>query len=328
MAQVLREAIARPLDPWVKTVTRDAIRHFAWAIGDDNPLWIEPDHAKESCWGGLIAPACLLYAVDETTVAPGLDGRRRHYRSVKWTWFDAITDGTNLNVQATLTGERENAESGVVDQHGRVEFLTDAGQLIAVAETVCSRVTEPLTPIEDRPELRYTAVEIDVIEQGILAETRRGTTRRYWEDTAVGDDLGTVLKGPLSIMDVVAWCAGTQGVATDADGLSDGGLHAETATGPQQVAWMAHLLTNWMGDDAFLHSLNINVISNPPLGSTTSISGHVTEVNLDAGTPTAEVTITATNQSGEVTAHGSATIAQPSHESGPVVLPMGSKRPL
>jgi acyl dehydratase len=328
MAQVLSEAIARSREPWVKTVTRDAIRHFAWAIGDDNPLWTEPDHAKESCWGGLIAPPCLLYAVDETTVAPGLDDQRRHYRRVKWTWFDVVSDGTDLDVQATLTGEHENVESGVVDQHGRVEFLTANGQLIAVAETICSRLTEPLTPIEDRPELRYTANEIDAIEQGILDETRRGATTRYWEDTAVGDDLGTILKGPLSIMDVVAWCAGTQGVATDADGFSDGGLHAETATGPQQVAWIAHLLTDWMGDDAFLHGLDINVISNPPLGSTTSISGHVTKLNIDAVTATAEVTVTAVDQSGEVTAHGSATIAQPSRERGPVVLPMGSSRPL
>ena len=28
---------------WIETTTKDAIKHFAWGIGDDNPLWLDPN---------------------------------------------------------------------------------------------------------------------------------------------------------------------------------------------------------------------------------------------------------------------------------------------
>jgi len=44
----------------------DTISHFAFGIGDDNPLWHDPDYGKTTRWRGQISPP--LYA---TTV--GLD---------------------------------------------------------------------------------------------------------------------------------------------------------------------------------------------------------------------------------------------------------------
>jgi len=31
--------------------TRDAIRHYAHGIGDDNPLWCDPSYARQSRYG-------------------------------------------------------------------------------------------------------------------------------------------------------------------------------------------------------------------------------------------------------------------------------------
>ena len=41
---------------WISEATRDAIRHFAEGVGDDNPLYLDPSHAAASPYGGLIAP--------------------------------------------------------------------------------------------------------------------------------------------------------------------------------------------------------------------------------------------------------------------------------
>ncbi len=45
----LRQRIDVPIDdtlePWSHEATRDAIRHYAHGIGDDNPLWCDPDYA-------------------------------------------------------------------------------------------------------------------------------------------------------------------------------------------------------------------------------------------------------------------------------------------
>ena len=55
--------------PWVRDVTRDAVRHFAWGIGDNNPLWLQPEYARESPYQDLLAPPSFLYALHETKVA-------------------------------------------------------------------------------------------------------------------------------------------------------------------------------------------------------------------------------------------------------------------
>ena len=48
----LRKLVGVPiedsLEPWCYEATRDNIRHWAHGIGDDNPLWCEPDIRGES----------------------------------------------------------------------------------------------------------------------------------------------------------------------------------------------------------------------------------------------------------------------------------------
>ena len=41
---------------WITEASRDAIRHFAEGVGDDNPLYLDPAYAAASPYGGLIAP--------------------------------------------------------------------------------------------------------------------------------------------------------------------------------------------------------------------------------------------------------------------------------
>ncbi len=321
MSQLSQDhTVRRSRRPWVSAATRDAIRHFAWGIGDDNPLWSDLDYAAKSCWGGLIAPPCFLYGVDETTVAIGHPDRRRVYRAVDWSFFDVVRVGDELEASAWLTGETES--NGEVEQLGRVEFRIASGGLVARAETRCLRPAGQAIAVEDRPELRYSGEELEAIECTILSAERRGNASRLWEDTAAGDELGPLVKGPLSIMDVVAWCAATSGVVDDDVGQSEGGLHAQSATGPEQVAWMAQAVTDWMGDDAFLHRLRIEVEECPPLGATTTIAGRVIAVERTDGRPTASIELSATNQSRGVSAHGTAVVLQPSTEHGPVQLPV------
>ena len=38
--------IENTVEPWNYEATRDAIRHYAHGIGDDNPLWCDPAYAK------------------------------------------------------------------------------------------------------------------------------------------------------------------------------------------------------------------------------------------------------------------------------------------
>lgn len=305
---------------WVTAVTADAVRHFAWGVGDDNPLWRDPTHAGASLWGGLIAPSCLLYAVHETTVAPGREPERRIYKAVDWVWHDVIHSGASLEASAFAVSETEG--SAGVEQIGRVDYTAD-GHPVASARTTCLRTSAVALASSERPEVRYSGEQLADLEATIMAEHRTGADQIAWEDVAVGTQLGPLLKGPLSIMDVVAWCAATQGVAQPGDGYSEGGLHAETATGPQQVAWIAQLLSDWIGDAGFLHRLRVYIGSNPGLGTTTAVTAMVTGKTQVDGVSLVGLDIAATDQGGAQSATGTAQVVLPSNEYGPVVTPIG-----
>ncbi len=50
--------------PWRTEVTRDAIYHLAYAIGDLSPLYLDEEYAKKTRWGTLIAPPIIVQSMD------------------------------------------------------------------------------------------------------------------------------------------------------------------------------------------------------------------------------------------------------------------------
>ena len=54
--------IENTLEPWCHEATRDNIRHYAHGIGDDNPLWCDPNYAKETDFGDVVALPSFLFS--------------------------------------------------------------------------------------------------------------------------------------------------------------------------------------------------------------------------------------------------------------------------
>ena len=193
----------------------------------------------------------------------------------------------------------------------------------------------------------YTAEELEAIDQQVLAEKARGGQTRYYEDTNIGDELEPVVRGPLSLQDVSAFLVGTG--RSSAHGVllrealrhpdhffrnpeSGGGLEytgighlrdsvAEAVGvpgaydyGPQRVSWMGTLVTNWMGDDAFLKRLRVECRRFNVYGDTQWCKGRVIGKRIHDGAPLVDLEIWAENQRGEVTAPGQATVMLPSRD--------------
>ena len=53
--------ITDTIEPWNYEATRDAIRHYAHGIGDDNPLWTDPAYAEKTRYGSLVALPSFLF---------------------------------------------------------------------------------------------------------------------------------------------------------------------------------------------------------------------------------------------------------------------------
>ncbi len=84
--------------------------------------------------------------------------------------------------------------------------------------------------------------------------------------------------------------------------------------GPQRCAWLCTLVTNWMGDAAFLRRLRCEVRRFNMLGDTTWCRGRVVRKYVKDGHALVDLEIRGENQRGEVTAPGLATVVLPSRD--------------
>ena len=367
-AALIGQPLRRSRLQWIETATRDAIRHFAWGVGDDNPLWLDEDYAAGSPAGGIVAPPCILYAVDMTIVAPKLSGVQWIYAGTEFTWFDRIRLDTRFEVEARLV--RQEMKSGRrfarwVLQTGEVDYRDGSdGRIVAKAVGRVARTprgeqlkAEQGGETASAAAHRYTPEELDGIEREVLAEQRRGAELLFWEDVSVGDTVPPVVKGPLTITDIVAWYSATQGAmpyggahgdavryrrrhddyhinpetgAKDAAGRGhleaatgrDVGMGGAYDVGPQRIAWAQHMLTNWIGDHGFLHRLDVSVRRPNLVGDTIWWRGTVTGRREAGSAMLVDLDVEARNQADIVSAFGTATVALPSRQKGPVPLPL------
>jgi acyl dehydratase len=92
--------------------------------------------------------------------------------------------------------------------------------------------------------------------------------------------------------------------------------------GRMRETWLVHLCTDWMGDDAWLWKLDCEFRLFNYVGDTQWLRGTVARKYLAAGRrPAVDLDIACTNQRGEVTTPGHATVLLPSHGHGEVRLP-------
>ena len=367
-AALIGEPLRRSRMQWIETATRDAIRHFAWGVGDDNPLWHDAAYASAAAPGTVLAPPCMLYAVDSTIVAPKLPGVQWIYAGTEWTWFDHLRLDDSFRVEAMMTGQE--AKSGRrfaqwVLQSGEIRYFNQHDRLLATAIGRCARTPRQehhksgrgRVPPQGEPVHHYEPAELAEIERQVLAEPRRGAEPLYWEDVEAGEALPPVVKGPLTTTDILAWYSATQGAlhyggahgdavryrqrhadyhinaATGAkDSAGRGHLEASTGhdvgmggaydIGPQRIAWAQHMLTNWIGDHGFLHKLAVSVRAPNLVGNTVWWHGTVQGKRQVAGVQLVDIKLEAINQRHEVSAFGTAVVALPAREFGPVPLPL------
>ncbi|HET6949975.1 MAG TPA: MaoC family dehydratase N-terminal domain-containing protein [Acidimicrobiales bacterium] len=368
-----------PRPPHYAVISTDVFRHVAEAHGDDNPLWCDPAYGAGTRWEGPIAPPALvggdtLVGEDEVTSVAGehralmkgdpLRGVHAFYSASAREWWAPLRPGHRVTRRNALVGvldkASEFAERAVHEWTAQV-FRVAGGPLLSAqyrlmirTERSKARARDAYGDIEPAP---YTDEQIAAIEAQYAAERPRGAEPRWWEDVAEGDAVGPMVKGPLTVTDIVCWHVGMgmglYGVAPlrlgaanrrriprffhrDAQNVPDvmqrvhwdpefarrAGNPTTFDYGRMRETWLIHLCTDWMGDDAWLWRLDCEFRRFNYVGDTQWLSGTVTRRYLaDGGRPAVDVDLVAENQRGEVTTPGHATILLPSREHGPVRLP-------
>jgi len=232
----LRERIGvkidNTLEPWCHEATRDNIRHYAHGIGDDNPLWCDPEYAAKTRWGGIVALPSFLFATSRIVsgYVGGLPGVHAMWAGADWTWHLPVRRNDEITTEAWLKDliEHETRFAGrAIQQIYHVEFKNQKGELVAEADSWCFRTDRDqarngpkYADVKDRPPKRYTEEELAAIFDLYANEEVRGATPRYWEDVRVGDKLPTLVKGPMTITGFIAFAQGWGGLYIRANKLN------------------------------------------------------------------------------------------------------------
>jgi acyl dehydratase len=213
---------------WNEVASRDGIRHYAYGLGDDNPLWCDPDYAATTRWGGVVAPPGFLEGAGLTpkvTTPPEIKARGKGALSgVHMFWagdhirfFSPVREGDRIWVRRFYVdiNEKEQSRFGgrsAVSVRRRV-YWNDAGDLIAIwdADFVhTERAAAAKLNTRDKPleQHHYTDAELDEVDRHYALESVRGAEKRYAEDVVLGEELTARFRGPLVTGDVIAWLQG------------------------------------------------------------------------------------------------------------------------
>jgi acyl dehydratase len=368
-----------PAPPHYRRPNEDAFRHVANSYGDDNPLWCDPDYAAASRWKSPIAPPPLiggdsLIGEDRLTEAEiagqrelrgdPLRGVHAFYAASEREWWAPLPPDRRVLRRTALVGVLDKPSefgSRGIQEWTAQAFQTAEGTLLGAQYRMMFRTERE----KARERKKYDEIEAAVwdepaiagLEAGYAAEKPRGALPRWWEDVTEGDKVGPLVKGPLTVTDMVCWHVGMgmgmynvaplrlgyqnrqriprfyhrdelgvpdamQRVHWDPAFARKSGNPTTYDYGRMREAWLIHACTDWMGDDAWLWRLRVEFRQFNYVGDVQWAEGEVVRKYLaDGDRPAVDLELRTRNQRDVVTSPATATVLLPSRRHGPVRLP-------
>lgn len=351
---------------YIQTATTDNIRNFAHGTGDDNPLFCDPEYARGTRWGSVIAPGMMVGQINAPMLgdAPGDDIkalRKSLWKGVHvfvsgstWDWYRPVFPGDTIySYNGDETSEVKTSEfSGrsvitvrkdvKINQRGEVVAVYRILRVLTERKTAAKKgkysALEPAT---------YTDEDIAKVDEVYAAEMVRGAETRSFDDVQVGDSLGKMAKGPLTVTDVIVYHAGGYGFVPYAPtvgrlahknrkripafyvkneyGVPDVAqrLHWDPVWaqaignpmaydyGVMRESYLWHYLNDWAGDDGIITHVHDEIRKFNYMGDVQTITGEVTGKREEGGQNLVDVKVIFTNQRGDETVRATATIALP-----------------
>ena len=350
-----------------KQASEDGILHFAHGIGDSNPLFTDSEYANKTKYKSIIAPGAYLYCINWVVMGYGGPGVHGWYGGGEWEWYRPIFAGDEFKTvnclrelvakQGKMGGGRTWIDYGdVIYVNQKGEVVAKEHQHIVLGERTGAGKAKKYREI---PKPNYTEEDWIKILDLYDKEEVRGSEPRYWEDVNVGDKVGPMIKGPLSVRDEIAWLMGAGSPyirahkrqyeyearhphtleyveTSEADTPGDVpelvhflspfaqtiGIERIYDYGNQRMSWLCNLFTNWMGDDGFLWKMSGDLRIFNLAGDITTFEGKVVKKYVEDGKYCVDIEAGAKNQRDEwsIPLHMS-TVILPTREKGPVVYP-------
>jgi len=138
-----RKMIGRESEPHTLEIERGAIRRFAEAIGDSNPIFNDEKRARHTRLGGMIAPPtfCRSLGGGFFTVPLNMETWRGLDGGSEWEYFEPIRAGDRITVVARLAELRESQGrlGPMVFIVAETRYTNQFGQLCVIQRTTTIR---------------------------------------------------------------------------------------------------------------------------------------------------------------------------------------------
>ena len=343
--------------------TQDSIKQFVNAIGDLNPLYRDEEYAKKTRYGKLVAPPSFLRVVGGGGTGLGLRGVLAFHSGTQWVFHKPIYPDDRFSCEIEFIDLLEKGGKFAprwLQEVFETNYTNQKGQVVAtaymtIARTERSRVSTRTKGEGKRVEREHphpwTEEERVQIEDEMIvsSENIRGSEPRYWEDVAEDEELPQLVKGPLRLVDMVAWfgatevllgCASALKLFRKVPGLAL--LHpdsnareyiefvhcnrgaAEFAGFPNAYDWggqrhhfLMQQLTNWGGNDGWLKKCSAQYRGFVFISDVLRFNSKVVEKYVDEdGECCVDILTECLTQLAENVMPGRSTIALPSREKG------------
>lgn len=344
------------------TACFDQIRKFAYGIGDTNPLYVDETYAKSTRYEALVASPAWVASVFPHWVLQGLAGVHADHSASDWEFYKPIYVNDKIAPKCYFAGydvKTSKFAGKTAFEYQRFEYWNQRDELVSAGYNLLVRYErQTARGKSDEGTGKYdyitmphpwTDEELEKVDEDVLAEEIRGANIRYWEDVKVGDELQPVVKGPLGLLDMIAYTAGASPVLLAAHGTqlrnykkhpawafrdpvnkswepvygvhylnsaakAVGALWAYDA-GIQRHSWLVNLLTNWISDAGWLKCCNAQYRAFVYLSDAVWFTGKVTKKYVDDnGEYCVDIDTKGTNQRKEDCIIGNATVILPSKE--------------
>jgi acyl dehydratase len=350
LVEALRERIGQKheLQQVNRLVTSDTLGRYALGIGDDNPLFLDPDYAATTPFARVIAPPTFL-ATSYKSKPQGMRGVHALFAGLTIEYERPACEGDRLTTITHLDSleEKIGNYSGKSYIQKNVATHSNGDELVATMTSYSFRTLRDSAKDKGKYQAltrkRYTPGEIVDIQQKYLEEVkiRKGSHRLNLDEVKVGDELPSLIKGPLSVADVITWLNGVgtgvfikssrqwfeylhrhpkasmldeygvpdapESVHWDANIAEKIGMPGWYDYGWQRCAWLGHVVTDWIGDHAWVKRIELQLRAPNYAGDLTTVSGKVVSVDRAANTLTVEME--AIDHRGRLTAKGNALVS-------------------
>jgi amino acid adenylation domain-containing protein len=346
----LNESQIRERAQWNTMVTADAIHHMALGISDDNPLWLDVDCARENHVGKRIAPPSFLCSVLYPVLHGSLSSTPLSSLIVElgFKWDEPIVEGDSLTGTARQIDAIESRDKNGIPLaliSSEVEYRNGQNILVGRASAMIARAVQMGDHLRlARDIYEYDPDELLVIGEAQRKESRRGNCSFERNELSPGDEIPTLVRGPLSIGDMIGWLSATgPAYRPGSPGYRDTlvaphsaiphpltgwpthkaqhhedhllaslrGMPAPFDHGVMRFAWITPLITNWMGNDGWLQRLNVRLHAPILYGDTTWYHGKISRISEVGSQLAVTIDISGVNQLGETTTTGEAVALVP-----------------